>query len=165
LILAAVLGSAKHKNVVQAPNTYVDAMLMLGLHFNEVRQYDEGLAWLDRGLALQPRFWPLILERAASLMALGRNAEAAASLQGALNDQRMSPTLDRARFTRVLGVALIELDRLDEAEAALNESIRLQPDNPGARNELAYIAQLRAGAPRTNLQMSVPGNRPEEPNR
>jgi hypothetical protein len=38
----------------------------------------------------------------------------------------------------------------------LNESIRLQPNNPVARQELEYIAQLRAGADRRNFTITAP---------
>jgi len=43
---------------------------------------------------------------------------------------------------------LVELGRLDEAEAALGDSLVAQPNNSLAQNELRYIARLRAsGAP------------------
>ena len=42
------------------------------------------------------------------------------------------------------------------AEAMLNDSIRLQPDNPIARQELDYIAELRAGAPTRDFTITAP---------
>lgn len=38
----------------------------------------------------------------------------------------------------------------------LNESIRLQPNNPIARQELGYIAELRAGAEARNVTIIAP---------
>lgn len=45
---------------------------------------------------------------------------------------------------RGIGVSLIELGELDEAESALEESLEIDPGNELARNELRYIEYLRA---------------------
>lgn len=45
---------------------------------------------------------------------------------------------------RGMGFMLIELNRLDEAEQALRDSLKLDPGNDVALNELAYIRELRA---------------------
>jgi len=44
---------------------------------------------------------------------------------------------------RGIGYSLIELDDLEGAEKAYQESLRLQPDNPLAKQELEYIQKLR----------------------
>jgi tetratricopeptide (TPR) repeat protein len=150
LILSTLFAMAKPgKSIVQRANTYADVFLILGSHYNEARNGQEAIAWLDRGLALQPSNQLLISEKVASLQVLHRHDQAVALLQGALDNPELALTLDRSRFLRLLGINLIDLERLDEAEAALNESIRLNADNPIACNELAYIAELRAGARRT----------------
>lgn len=43
-----------------------------------------------------------------------------------------------------MGFALIELRKLDEAEAVFNDSLKIEPANKVALNELAYIRDLRA---------------------
>ncbi|MEJ0061349.1 MAG: hypothetical protein WDM79_18080 [Terricaulis sp.] len=151
LLTAAVQGRAT--TVTTRPNTYPSASLILGSYASETGQYAEALVWLDRGLALQPLEQGLTLEKATALAALHRPAEAVAILQAVLDDPAQSLTLDRARFLRNLGIHLIDLNRLDDAEAALNQSIALQADNPIARSELEYIAQLRAGGARQNFQI------------
>jgi Flp pilus assembly protein TadD len=45
------------------------------------------------------------------------------------------------------GFVLTELGRLDEAEAAYRESLKIEPDSERAKNELQYIARLKAGGP------------------
>jgi hypothetical protein len=42
------------------------------------------------------------------------------------------------------GVQLIDLNRLEEAEAVLKRSLEYEPHNEGARNELGYITKLRS---------------------
>ncbi len=105
----------------------------------------------------------LTLEYAACMMAQHRQAEAVAAIQETLDHPAILSNEGRARLLRNKGVALIDLNRLDEAQTALNESIRLLPDNPQARNELQYIARLRAGQRRDDATIhTVPatGNPP-----
>ncbi len=45
---------------------------------------------------------------------------------------------------RGIGFALIELDRLDEAQLAFEASLEMEPTSELARNELIYIQQVRA---------------------
>lgn len=54
------------------------------------------------------------------------------------------------------GYILVELKRLDEAEASFNDSLKVEPKNPIAVNELRYIAELRRGRPAVNGQMTMP---------
>lgn len=155
-ISAAASELALRSDIRVVRNTYAEASLLLGAYAVEMRQLEEALRWLDRGLALQPRNESLTAEKLAALTALHRPADVHALAQEALNDPLRALTLDRARFLRISGIALIDLERLDEAEAALNDSIRLQPDNPIARSELEYIARLRAGGPRTSVTITSP---------
>jgi len=159
ILALTVVAAGQHRNtrVVRGPNPYGNASLLLGAYSNEMRNFEDAIAWLDRGLALQPREQHLVLEKATALGQLRRFDEQVALLQAELNDPWASLSLDTARFQRNLGIALIDLNRLDEAEAALREAIRLQPDNPRAENELRYLAQLRAGGQRTTASMGHVG--------
>lgn len=167
-VLALTLVAAgQHENVrvVRGANPYAYASLLLGAYSNEMHHFEEGISWLDRGLALQPREQNLVLEKATALGQLHRLDEQIALLQAELNDDFASLSIDKSRFQRNLGVALIDANRLDEAEAALRESIRLEPNNPRAENELRYIAQLRAGGQHTDATMAHIGDEPANPRR
>jgi len=157
--LALLMGAAvenRAATIVNEQNTYAIASLLLGAYANETRNYEEALSWLDRGLALQPHNEYLVGEKAAALAALRRPQEAYDLLRATYDDPQQPPTMNRARLQRMMGVNLIDLNRLDEAEAALNESIRIEPNNPIARQELEYIAQLRRGAQQRNIQLVNP---------
>jgi len=156
-ILLAAATNNENVSVVNEPNTYPLALLLLASYCVETGQNETALQWLARGLNLQPNNQYLLFERAAALMALQRYEDAANLLQLMIDNPLLEITLEEARAYRSLGVVLIDLGRLDEAEAALNESIRIQPDNPGARGELEYIAQLRQGAQRRSLEIVRPG--------
>jgi len=141
------------------------ASLLLGAYSDEMHRFEEGISWLDRGLALQPREQQLVLEKATALGQLRRFDEQIALLQAELNDEFAALSIDKSRYQRNLGVALIDANRLDEAEAALRESIRLEPNNPRAENELRYVAQLRAGGQRTDATMAHIGDTSANPPR
>lgn len=148
-------------SVVQ--NTYPLAFLLLASMDVEERRFDQALTWLDRGLALQPNEQYLLFEKVAALQGLQRFQEAADILQSMIDNPALGMTLDEARAYRSLGVVLIDLGRLDDAERALNESIRIEPDNPGARSELQYIAELRRGGEQRELELTSPaGQNPDQ---
>lgn len=136
-------------------NVYPIIALILGSYANEMKQYEEALGYLDRGHAMQPEDPLVVLERASALNALHRQAEAAASLKAYLESGDTLLAFHRASVMRNLGVALIDLDRLDEAEAMLKDSIKADSDNPIARQELEYIKKLRAGARPTSIQLQT----------
>lgn len=60
------------------------------------------------------------------------------------NHSRMGAARQIARALSGKGVQLIDLERLDEAETALRQSLELEPESEIARNELEYIEQLRS---------------------
>jgi tetratricopeptide (TPR) repeat protein len=49
-----------------------------------------------------------------------------------------------ARSLRGMGFNLIEMGKLEQAEALMNQSLKLEPDSQAAKNELQYIAEQRA---------------------
>jgi tetratricopeptide (TPR) repeat protein len=161
-LITAAVGNRNTSIDVQ-PNTYPLALLVLGSNDVEHRRYDQAITWLDRGLALQPNNQYLNFEKVAAYMGLRRYQDAATLLQWLIDNPVLELTLDRDRAYRNLGVVLIDLNRLDEAEAALNESIRLEPNNPGARGELEYIAGLRRGEGQRELQLQAPASQPQAP--
>lgn len=104
-------------------------------------------AVLERGLQLEP-YHARMLAELGNLLQLQQDwngmlrvftdAETAAAYQP---EGEQGPAFGRAK--RGIGYALIELGRLDEAEAKFRECLRIDPDDAGAKNELEYIRQLR----------------------
>ena len=97
----------------------LDGPTVKGVYLVDRGRYDEAIAWLDRGLALQPHNEFLISEKIAAFMGAERFDEAYALTQSALNEPALALTLDRPRFLRLAGIVLIDLNRLDDAEATL----------------------------------------------
>lgn len=94
----------------------------------------------ELGYAYQAqRLWP------KSLDTYSRAAEAAEMSD--LPDATRNFELGRA--WRGMGFALIELGRLDEAEAMFRKCLELDPNDAKAQGELNYIARQRASAPKS----------------
>jgi tetratricopeptide (TPR) repeat protein len=87
-------------------------------------------------------------ERGYILNQMGKPDDALVAYQRALLLATRYPSQQpyRALALRGIGFALIELQRLDEAEASFQESLKIDPNNRLALNELTYIRQLRAKA-------------------
>jgi tetratricopeptide (TPR) repeat protein len=133
-----------------APNAYPRAHYYLGFLRFEQGDYPSALAALDAGLRLEknPNF---ALEKARVLSAMGEPESALALLEDLIPqlDESSSPKL-RALALRAKGGTLIELDRLDDAEASYFDALKLEPESAVAKNQLAYIVARRRGAPRAS---------------
>ena len=140
-------------------NPFPAAAFYLGSYDNEIGKPDDALVVLDRGLVAGPNATLLIAERNAALIALHRWDDVLAGAARGLAIANLSPR-DRALMLRNKGFALTELKRLDEAQQAYQDSLALVPDNALAKNELRYIAGLKAGATPTHGSMFLP-NKPK----
>lgn len=138
-------GDPAIKSVVWVQQPYSRAAFLLGSYYNEMSRPEPALTALNAGLMAAPRDPRLLSEKGAALIVLRRFADALVVYSGGAALPGMAK-LDHARFLRGEGFCLTELHRLDEAEAAYRESLKLEPGHGGAQHELAYIAGIRAGA-------------------
>jgi tetratricopeptide (TPR) repeat protein len=137
-------------------NPFPRLALFLGSYYNEIGNPQDALRILDKGLSLSPFpesrlganiHW-LISEKGAAFNALKRFDEGLKSYEEGLQIASLAAT-DQARMHRGRGFSLTELGRLEEAENAYRESLKLAPGNTTALHELAYLARLRNGADKT----------------
>lgn len=166
--LLALAAAASDKNapagrkVVALNNPYPAISLYLGSYYNEIGKPEEALRVLDAGLTLENStlglHQPLLIsERGAALASMKRWPDALADYDKGLALAGLADSA-RARLYRGRGFALTELGRLDEAEQAYRDSLKLAPGNAIAQQELDYIAHLRAGgaAEPTGITMPQP---------
>ncbi len=117
----------------------------------ELNRFDEAAEALDRALELSPANSQFLTERGYLYRASREWDKMLASNQAALEHLEFSPDAqrdtERARALRGAGYALIELDRLDEAERHFRDSLKIEPGNPIALGELDYIRKLRKKQP------------------
>jgi tetratricopeptide (TPR) repeat protein len=134
------------RDLVWMLNAYSRACYYLGYLRIEARDYAGAVEALDAGLQLEPDNPKLKCEKAQALIRQGQPALALALYDEVLQSTGFVSSINRALALRGRGYVLIEMDRLDEAEEAFQESQKIEPDSEVARNELAYIAQRRKRA-------------------
>ncbi len=171
--LIALSAAAADKNsawrqTVAVKDPYPPISLYLGSYYNEIGKPQEALRVLDAGLKLygvrgvfgvgahQPL---LISERGVALASLKRWPDALAAYDEGLAIEGLEDRA-RARLYRGRGYALTELGRLDEAEQAYRDSLKLDPNNEIALGELDYIAKLRSGGDKVPGGITLPAKTP-----
>jgi tetratricopeptide (TPR) repeat protein len=153
-------------------NHYLGMGLLLGSYYNEIGKFDDALRVLDLaltldavqtgGLGMGEHIPLLVSEKGAALAGLKRWPDALASYDAVLKINDLDDAI-HAHALRGRGYALTELNRLDDAEQAYNDSLKYEPGNARAQSELRYIARLRAGAPPVASSGLAPLQRPTAP--
>jgi tetratricopeptide (TPR) repeat protein len=131
--------------VVWVTPSYSKAYYLLAVIGVETGDAESAVNNMARAIEVQP-YHPLVMHEAALI--LQRMGGAAQALEVLDHVDRVPAWLmtpeRRALLWRTRGVTLVELGRLDEAEAALRASLDPEPNSAIARRELDYIAELRA---------------------
>lgn len=152
-----------------APSVYAN----IGANQNDAREFESALAWLEKGLAIDPEHQALRINKAIALLEMERVQEAEALVrqlldEGYRNDVTLvtwarirlkegDPDIALACFEEAeslggkdaatclfKGQALSDLGRFEEAIASFEESLALDPSMASA---LASIAQARKMTP------------------
>lgn len=113
------------------------------IHF-EAGDYAAAHAAYARGLLNNPDDATLVSEDSYALAQLMRDDEALALVDDFLAGHLTLADGQAALLQRKRGYILVDLNRLDEAEAAYRRSLELEPGNATALEELDYIAKQRA---------------------
>lgn len=143
-----------------AGNAYPRAHYYLGFLSVRRKEFDRAMAFLERGLELEPTNPKFVLEKGQACVQAGRHADALAEYAKVREVGPYVSPRDVAVAMRGRGFILIELGALDAAEEAFRSSLTLDRDSEVARNELKYIAHLKEGGTPVNSGSVV--TRPEE---
>jgi len=127
------------------PNAYPRAFYYMGFLCVKLQRYDMALAYLQRGMTLEPQNPKFLFESAQALFRMGRVDEAFELYERVTDLSPFVTPADLATGLRGRGFILIERGELDTAEAFFIKSLQLDPDSEVARNELDYIKHLRRG--------------------
>ena len=120
--------------------TYHDA---LGVALLQLRRADLALGEFERAVALEPGFANAVFHLGLAMTELQRWAEAVDTLKRAV----ALPTLPVPQLAwQTLGVALMNLGRLADAEGALRFAVSLDPDMSSAYYNLGLVL-VRANRP------------------
>jgi tetratricopeptide (TPR) repeat protein len=131
------------KSIFWVPGSYSKAWYLLALIGSKQGRLEHALFCVDCGLELEPDHPDLWSHKGVVLGKFKRHGEALECYIRAATARNWAPPAQVARALRGQGVQLIDLERLDEAEAALRQSLELEPESKIARQELDLIEQLR----------------------
>lgn len=127
------------------PNAYPRALYYMGFLCVKLQRYDTALAYLQRGMTLEPHNPKFLFESAQALFRMGRMNEALELYERVTEPGPFVSPADLATGLRGRGLILIERGELGTAEALFIKSLQLDPGSEVAKNELDYIKHLRRG--------------------
>lgn len=137
-------GAAPTKPVLWAGASYSRGWYALGALASNQERLEHALFCMDCGIELEPDHPELWSEKGFILARLGRHEAALDCYTRAATIRSWAPQTQIARALRGKGVQLVDLNRIEEAEAALRQSLEMEPDSDIAHKELEYIEQLRS---------------------
>lgn len=105
--------------------------------------YSNALMNLDKGLQLEPEQPTLLYEKANLYYRIKKPELAINEYNHLIQTTACLPNPQRGRAYRGLGEALVALAKYDDAEVALYQSLKFDPDNKKAIAELDYIDKVR----------------------
>lgn len=120
-----------------------------GYAYNEMARYDDAIVELRKALALAPEDSQYQVELAYAYQQKHEWQQSLSLFQSALDYAEITasdvPDM-KCKALRGQGYDLVELHRLDEAEAAYRACLKLKPNEPRSLGELEYIRQVREKA-------------------
>ena len=134
-----------------------NAIYLKAFLLSQERHFPEALVCLEELIRLAPLAAPALREQGFVLAHLGQPRESLAAYAGAWAiASRLPSNLDQAgQALRGMAVALVDLGELDRAEKLLHDSLLVEPGNPRATHELAYIAQVKREGKPSNPQLNT----------
>lgn len=131
-------------SVTWLPSAYPRAYYHLGFINFEKKNYGMAIRFLEAGHRLEPSNPLFIIEKANIIGATGDRAKAISLLKQVPDVGPNVTKHCKAIALRQLGFHLIEQGDIDAAESALHESLKYEPNNDIAKNELEYIFRLKS---------------------
>jgi tetratricopeptide (TPR) repeat protein len=131
------------QEVTWVADSYSLACYQLAVIAVEEERLEDGIRHIESGLAIEPEHPELWNEQGYILSRLQRYEQALQCYQQAAVVREWAPKEQFARAYRGQGGVLIDLNRLDEAEAAFRRSLELEPENTRALSELEFIDERR----------------------
>ena len=138
---------ALSRAVELAPELAV-AQRNLGLVRCDLGDFTGGIACLERAAVLEPESASNRALLAKGLVRAGRAAATAGNPSGAVDYFERAVALERplaATLAEEIALAFVRLGRLEDAVAALEAGLALDPALPRARNQLVFLSAFRVG--------------------
>ncbi len=142
------LAATAKKDGVAIDPGWCRALWAKGYALVDIKDYTAALPFLERSVAMAPMHSHYLAELGYAYQALGNWQKSydtyARAAAGAELSDKEDHDQDISRAWRGMGFVLIEMGKLDEAEAQFRKCLELDPNDAKAKNELQYIAEQRA---------------------
>lgn len=145
------LSPAEAKSLVRVHISFATCLQARAFVYSDRKQWEEALAALDKTIKYCPYELMPRTEKAYILHATGKLKEAVDAYDAAekLCIEHHLSAKEHAVAVRGKASTLIDLGKLDEAEAVYKKSLEIEPGNKLALDELDYIKQVRANQKKT----------------
>lgn len=144
-------GQRYQRDIAWTSSSYTHAWYLIAFYALEDKDIGQAEAAIDRALALEPDRGLLLNEKATILQESRRFEDATTYNRRTIDSHRCvsaaTRKADLSRAWRSLGVSLIELHKWDEADAALEQSLKVDPGNRSTMSELVYLEKMRGKKP------------------
>lgn len=145
-LMYAMIPATQKKNGVVVDGNWATAYFLKGFALIDLNRPDEALPNFDRAIALSPMDSQFLGERGEWYKSHKQWDKAYADFESAhdfagLSDDDAKVGND-GRALRGMGFVLIEQGKLKEAKKMFKDALKLNPNDQGAKHELAYIESL-----------------------
>ncbi len=142
------MAASEKKSAVALSSVWADALFYKAYAMVDLARAAEARPLFERALALSPKNARYLSELANGYQVEKNWPKSLELYQAAESATEFSPDSAKAtelgRALRGQAYVLVELGRLDEAEALYRRCLRLDPDDKTAQRELDYVASQRA---------------------
>ncbi len=145
------------EDCVWVPSVYPRAFYYLGFLNVHRGMFEEAVRFLQQGLCLESSNPKLRCELGQAYSRQGKYTEALEAYASVGDVGPHVSVCDKALALRGTGFVLIEMGELAEADTAFRESLRYEPENVNAKQELQYIEHLRSGGHMVGGQLVTSG--------
>lgn len=147
-LMYMMMAAGEKRGAIALDATWGDTLYAKAFAMVDLGKHDEARRIYEKAVAMAP-FNARYISELGNLSQQARDwPEALATFERAISATEFSPPelkdVELSRAMRGAGFSLIELDRLDDAEAMFRKCLALNPEDKVAKGELAYIAGLRA---------------------
>jgi len=133
----------RKKEILWQESAYPRACYYLAYVQVEKSDFQKAIESLERGRLMEPQNPKFLLELGVIYGRLKDHSKALDCYRSARIIDSITER-DKAIALRGMGVQLIDLGKLEEAELVLKQSLQIEPNNSITEKELAYIAHLKS---------------------
>jgi len=146
-LLYMMMAAKDKKDAVAVYPGWCEALFLKGFSLIDQKQFDAGLSFLTRAVAMAPAHAHYLNEVGYAHQALHHWPESLAAYESAADYANIADdsvkTAQQTRAWRGMGYVYVEQGKWDEAAEMYRKCLKLDPNDAKAKGELQYVKQSR----------------------